>query len=127
MYKDLLTERSTSEKDPGVAPRSTTEQQDAADLEFVELDDVPVKKARSISEGNEEFRVEPPTPQSELRRSTRTIRAPEKYSPSLHYLLLTDSGEPECYEALQVKAEDKWELVMDDEIVSHEKPNMKFG
>ena len=62
MYKDLLTEWSTSEKDPEVAPRSTPEQQDVADSEFVELDDVPVKKVRSILEENEELRVEPPTP-----------------------------------------------------------------
>jgi len=48
MYKNLLTERSTSEKDPEVAPQSTPEQQDAADSEFIELDDVPVKKVRSI-------------------------------------------------------------------------------
>ena len=67
MYNDLLTERSTSEKDPKVAPLSTPDQQDAADSEFVKLDDVPVKKIRSITEGNEELRVEPPTPQSELR------------------------------------------------------------
>jgi len=46
-------------------------------------------------------------------------RAPERYSPSLHYLLLTDSDEPECYEeALQVEAKDKWELAMDEEIES---------
>jgi len=43
-----LTGRRTSDKDPGVAPRNTPEQQDAADLEFIELDDVPVKKVRSI-------------------------------------------------------------------------------
>jgi len=37
----------------------------------------------------------------------------------LHYLLLTNSGESECYEeALQVKAKAKWELAMDDEIGS---------
>jgi len=49
MYKDLLMERSTSEKDLRVASRSTSEQQDAADSEFVKLD-VPVKKVRSIRE-----------------------------------------------------------------------------
>ena len=33
--------------------------------------------------------------------------------------MLTNSGEPECYkEALQVKAKDKWELAMDDEMES---------
>ena len=34
MYKDLLTERRASEKNLGVAPRSTPGQQDAADSEF---------------------------------------------------------------------------------------------
>jgi len=91
VYKKLLTKRNTSEKDPGVAPQSTLEQQDVADSEFIELDDVPVKKIRSIPEENEELRVKPPTPQSELKRSTRMTIASERYSPSLHYLLLTDS------------------------------------
>jgi len=54
------------------------------------IDDVPVKKAQSIPEGNAELGVEPPTPQSKLRRSTRTTRAPKRYSPFLHYLLLTE-------------------------------------
>ena len=63
VYKDLLTERSIPEKDLRVAPRCTPEQQSsAADSEFVELDDVPVKEIRSILEGNEEFRVKPLTP-----------------------------------------------------------------
>ena len=67
MYTDLLVKRNTSEKDPEVAPRSTLEQHDVADLQFVELDDVHVKKIRSILEGNKELRVEPPTLQTELR------------------------------------------------------------
>jgi len=118
MYKDLLTERGTSEKNPRVASRSTPGQQDATELEFVELDEVPMKKVRSILKGNEEFRVEPLTPQSELRRSTWTTRAPARYSPTLHYLLLTNSGEPECEEALQVEEKAKWELAMNDEMES---------
>ena len=86
MCKNLLTERSTSES------------------EFVELDDIFVEKVWSIPKWNKELRVNPLTLQNELRRSTRTIRAPERYSLALQYLLLTDSGEPECYEeALQVK------------------------
>ena len=41
------------------------------------------------------------------------------YSPSLHYMLLTNSGESECYEeALQGKSKAKCELAMDNEIVS---------
>ena len=38
------------------------------------------------------------TPENGVRRSTRISRLPEQYSPSLYYVLLTDSGEPECYE-----------------------------
>ena len=67
MYKDLLTERSTSEKDLRVAPQSTLRQQDVADSEFIKLDDVLVKEARSIPEGNKESRVEPLTPQNDVR------------------------------------------------------------
>jgi len=70
-------------------------------------------------EGNEELRAEPPTPQSELRRSTRPTKTLKRYSPSLRYLLLTDSGEPEFYEeALQVEDKVKWEFAMDDKIES---------
>ena len=62
------------------------------------------------------------TPKQVLRRSSRTIRAPDRYSPSLHYLLLTDEGEPESFdEALQVEDSIKWEQPMDDEMRSLEK------
>ena len=38
---------------------------------------------------------------------------------SLYYLLLTDSGELECYEeAMQVKTKKKWELAMKEEMDS---------
>jgi len=41
MYKDLLMEMSTSEKDLAVPPRSTPEQQSSVvDSEFGELDDL---------------------------------------------------------------------------------------
>ena len=38
--------------------------------------------------------VEQVAPEQVLRRSSRSIRAPNRYSPSLHYLLLTDEREP---------------------------------
>jgi len=42
-----------------------------------------------------------------------------QYSPALHYISLTDSGEPKSYEeALQVEAKTEWDLTMDDEIAS---------
>ena len=62
------------------------------------------------------------TSEQVLRRSSRSIRAPDRYSPSLHYLLLTDEGEPESFdEALQVEDSIKWEKAMDDEMRSLEK------
>ncbi|MDR5650917.1 hypothetical protein, partial [Staphylococcus nepalensis] len=46
----------------------------------------------------EELDVEQVTPEQVLRRTSRTIRAPDRYSDSLHYLLLTDEGEPESFD-----------------------------
>jgi hypothetical protein len=63
----------------------------------------------------------PQTPESGVRRSTRLSIPPERYSPSLYYLLLTDSGEPECYEeAMQVETKKKWEQAMKEEMDSLE-------
>jgi len=46
----------------------------------------------------------PQTPESGVRITTRISRLPERYSPSLYYLLLIDSGEPKIYEeAMQVE------------------------
>ena len=62
------------------------------------------------------------TPEQVLRRSSRSIRAPDRYSPSLQYLLLTDEGESESFdEALQVEDSIKWEQDIDDEMRSLEK------
>ena len=66
--------------------------------------------------------MEQVTPEQVLRRSSRSIRAPDRYSPSLYYLLLTDEGEPESFdEALQVEDSIKWEQAMNDEMRSLEK------
>ena len=51
---------------------------------------------------NVNSQVEQSTSVAEVRRSSRNIRPPHRYSPTLNYLLLTDDGEIECYdEALQ--------------------------
>jgi len=52
-----------------------------------------------------------------VRGLTRPTKVLKRHSPSLHYL--SDSGEPESYEeALHVEDNDKWELVMNDEMKS---------
>ena len=78
-----------------VVPRR--KQQGDVDLEFVELEDTLVDKARNIPERNVKSKVALPIP-TELRRSTKKTKAPEIYSPTLHCLLLIDSGEPEYYD-----------------------------
>ena len=58
----------------------------------------------------EESEVEQVTPEQVLRRSSKSIMALDRYSPLLHYLLLTDEEEPESFdEALQVEDSIKWE------------------
>ena len=37
-----------------------------------------------------------------VRWSTRKIRPPKIFSPSLYSILLTDAGEPECYDSMGV-------------------------
>ena len=52
----------------------------------------------------------------EVRRSTRISRPPERFEPGVDYLLVTDCGEPTCYqEALQLEDSEKWELAMQSE------------
>ena len=63
--------------------------------------------------------TKPSTPPIILRKSTRSVRATDRYSPSLDYILLIDSGEPESYKkALQNENSSKWELAMKDEMDS---------
>ena len=78
---------------------------------FVSLDELiksTVQKKGEEDKENVNSQVNQSTPVSEVRRSSRNIRPPHRYSPSLNYLLLTDGGEPECYdEALQDKNSSK--------------------
>ena len=68
---------------------------------------------------NVDSQVDQSTLVAEVRRSSKTIKPPQHYSPTLNYLLLTDGGEPECYdEVLQDENSSKWELAMKDEMDS---------
>ena len=81
--------------------------------------DVEANTQPTPTEESEEEQV---TPDQVLRRSSRSSRAPDRYSPSLHYLLLTDEGEPEPFdEALQVEDSIKWEQAVEDKMRSLEK------
>ena len=95
---------------------------DQKKFEFVNLDELTestVQKRGEKDKKNVNSQVDQSTPVTEVRRSSKNIRPPHRYSPTLNYLLLTDGGEPECYdEALQDKNSSKWELAMKNEMDS---------
>ena len=90
--------------------------------EFVNLDELTkstVQKRGEKDKENLNSQVDQSIPVVEVQRSSRNIRPPHRYSPTLNYLLLTDGGEPECYDkALQDENSSKWELAMKDEMNS---------
>ena len=52
-----------------------------------------------------------------VRRSTRVRRLIQRFDPSLHYIMLSDEGEPLTYkEAKLCEHKMKWELAMQEEI-----------
>ena len=110
MYKDRLT------------VVSDVAEIDQKKSEFVNLDELTesiVQKRGEEDKENVNSQVDQSTPVVEVRRSSKNIRPSNRYSPTLNYLLLTDGGEPECYdEALQDENSSKWELAMKDEMDS---------
>lgn len=68
---------------------------------------------------NVDSRVDQSTHVAEVYRSSKITKPPQRYSPALNYILLTNGGEPRCYdETFQDENSSKWELVMKDEIDS---------
>jgi hypothetical protein len=75
--------------------------QEKEKIEYTVLDEITEKEIRKEPENQNVQQQEqqvPQNPASVVRISTRLSRPLEQYSPSLYYLLLTDSSEPECYE-----------------------------
>ena len=109
MYKDQLQEK----------------KQEKENREYTVLDEitekvmVPENHNDQRPEQQPQWKQAPQTPENGVRRSTRISRPCERYSPSLYYVLLTDSGEPECYEeAVRVEKRKKWEQAMKEEVDS---------
>ena len=85
--------------------------------EYIVLDEIKEDEVPKAPENQEQQQV-PETPAT-VRKYTRLSRPFERFSHSLYYLLITDSGEPECYEeAMQVETRKKWEKGMDEEMDS---------
>ena len=81
------------------------------------LDEIKENEVPKAPENQEQHQV--PEFLANVRKSTRLSRLPERFSPSMYYLLMTDSGEPECFEeAIQVETRKKWEQGMDEEMES---------
>eukprot|EP00253_Pinus_taeda_P027437 PITA_27437 len=78
--------------------------QEKENREYTVLDEITKKVMVPGNHNNQQPEQQPQqqqalqTPKSGVRISTRISRPLERYSPSLYYVLLTDSGEPECYE-----------------------------
>ena len=88
MYKDRLT------------VMSNVTEIDQKKSEFVNLDELTentVQKRGEEDKENVNSQVDQSIPVAKVQRSSRNIRPPHRYSPTLNYLLLTDGGELECY------------------------------
>jgi hypothetical protein len=95
MYKDQLQGKKQEKEKP----------------EYTVLDEITEKEIPKVPKNQNVQQHEQHVPQtlvSVVRRSTRFNRSLERYSPSLYYLLLTDSGEPKSYEeTMQVETKEK--------------------
>ena len=80
MYKDQL-QRKKEEKE---------------NTEYTVFDEIKENEVPQVPKNQEQQQV-PQTPTS-VRRSTKLSRSLEQFSPSLYYLLTTDSIEAECQE-----------------------------
>ena len=62
------------------------------------LEDITeVDLARNSGSSRNVIETDPVTPEVEIRKSSRTVRPPQRFSPSAYYMLLTEDGEPQCY------------------------------
>ena len=111
--RDVIFNENVMYKDRSIA-ESSSSSTEAETKEFVEFEEI---FGNDVQISPEAVQEEPGTPA--LRRSSKIPKPIQRYSPSLHYLLLSDSGEPECYDqAMQVEDSVKWESAMKDEIYS---------
>ena len=85
--------------------------------EYIVFDEIKENEVLKPPENQEQQQV--PETSATIRKYTRLSRPPEQFSPSLYYLLMTNSGEPKCYEeAMQLETRKKWEQGMDEEMDS---------
>ena len=111
--RDVIFNENVMYKDRSIA-ESSSSSTEAETKEFVEFEEI---SGNDVQISPEAVLEEPGTPA--LRRSSRIPKPIQRYSPSLHYLLLSDSGESECYDqVMQVEDSVKWEFAMKNEMNS---------
>lgn len=85
------------------------------ELEVILLKDFLVIELKNVDGENRENispEVHQNTPVTSSKISNRCSRPPKRYSPALHYILLSDRGKPESYS----------KVVQDDESLSGSQP-----
>ena len=83
------------------------------------VDDTPKDDVPVIPQDVQQLQQQIPHILVNVRWSTRLSRPPKRFYPSLYSVLLTDVGEPECYdEVVQVDTKIQWESAMKEEIDS---------
>ncbi|KAE8718794.1 cytochrome P450 71A9-like [Hibiscus syriacus] len=111
--RDVIFNENVMYKDRSII-ESSSSNTEAETKEFAEFEEI---SGNDVQINPEAVQEEPCIP--ELRRSSRIPKPTQRYSLSLHYLLLTDNGELECYdEAMQVEDSVKWKSSMKDEMDS---------
>ena len=89
----LLLTRNAVYKDKLEVDSEFTKEQpekEKAVLEDITEDDF-VRNSGSSRNVNETY---PVTPEAEVRKSSRNVRPPQRFSPSTYYMLLIEDGEP---------------------------------
>ena len=93
------------------------QQHEKKENHYVVLDDTPKYGVPVISHGVQQLQQQIAHTLMNLRWSTRLSRPPKRFSPSLYSILLTDAGEPKCYdEAMQVDTKIQWKSAMKEEM-----------
>ena len=82
----------------GVLFEDAKEVRTEVELQEISLSDVAVRPQENPENNVAKSEQQLVTPALVLRRSTRATKSPERYSPSLYYLLLTDGGESESFD-----------------------------
>lgn len=81
--------------------KADSKSSEAQKPDVIPLKNIPVVEMRNACNDEQEniaYKEDQRTPVVPIRRSSRTIRPPQRYSPVLHYILLTEKGESKGYD-----------------------------